>query len=281
MASDQQPTRGSKVAALLVACLVGGCAPAPAVLPTPTQAQGLPGSRVVPPSPPVQRPDPRPAPAIDCVTAASALSSELFEVPQECSIVLRVALRRGVVLDWQVFCGASGEVAVDEMSRVLEHLPERSARDVTIAYVSPGLRLAATNRVIENGGERPDWAVVSAHNGMLVFATDHRADPGQPVFPKTWRDAEPLMDDCPAWGLPDVTGFDARTHRKLEPQECIRALEPVSRTALPAALWSRGGMPRDATVLSFGDPEHGGDAWVVVINAGRSPSPDETGAPRG
>jgi hypothetical protein len=212
------------------------------------------------------------APVYDCITAASALSSEFFEAPQECSIVLRVDPHRARVLDWQAFCGPAVTVSSAAVrSQVAEGLDP--AQPLSTNQPLPGLWLAEPRTGRASADTKRIWGVVAAYNGMLVLGQVMDGARSDSVHPPTWRDIDPLGEGCPPWGLTAVAGYDAVERRELTPEECTPALSPISTTALPPALWSRGGMPRDTSVLSFGR-EHGKDSPVfVIINASRPEPP--------
>jgi hypothetical protein len=130
----------------------------------------------------------------DCVSAASALASELYDGERQCATVIRFAHDDLDVRGWQVVCGPQVTVAEAEARAVAADiagigeaaalLGPQPAQDAYVFYEAP----APEGRV----------AMVSARNGA-GFLGARFGGAGELLHPATWRDPEPLREGCPPW----------------------------------------------------------------------------------
>ena len=207
---------------------------------------------------------------VDCITAASALATELYPAERECTVIVRVAHDTLEISGWQLYCGpyappdeatarasaaSLGALAADAQLLVPDPV------DQWIFYADPS---AGTG-----GG-----AMVSARNGMGVFAGTILAEGGvgELLVPETWRDPAELEQDCPPWGIVEYSGWDLVDASSLDAASLEQVLDAVEHTALVAALQSYGGELRETVVLRYPRavaPFVGESAdWILALDGG-------------
>lgn len=229
----------------------------------------------------------------DCVSAASALASELYDGERQCATVIRFAHDDLDVRGWQVVCGPQVTVAEAEARAVAADiagiaeaaalLGAQPAEDAYVFYEPP----APEGRV----------AMVSARSGE-GFLGARFGGGGELLHPATWRDPEPLREGCPPWEdlpapwvvdlvAPDVgegtatgggeattdsdgttAGVDGDRPRSAEVDAVMTAL---ASTVAPAAVTANG-LAHAVLILRYTptlEPSQAAGAeWIVTILGG-------------
>jgi hypothetical protein len=207
---------------------------------------------------------------MDCISAASALVSEFYEFDQECSIVVRVGYTSLEIEGWQAFCAPA--LSVEESTA------RQTAQDATGFGLDGALLGGPTPEDLwvfyEAPGDLGGVGAVSATNGEAVFGGSIIWDgAGDIAHPPTWRDKDPLEEDCPPWGLVQVHGYDLTDGTELTQAEFDPAVSVLEQTALPGSLWSDQGILRHTVVLlyprSVGPFDPSTAEWILVLNGGR------------
>ncbi len=202
---------------------------------------------------------------VDCMSAASALASELFDGDRECATVLRLRTLDLEVLGFQVVCGAAK--AIDEAAaRVSAAAALGAAPPVGELLGEPAGAYVFASAPGPEGGA----AAVSVHSGLVTFAGTMLTDgTGEIVRPATWRDPAPIHPGCPAWETrPRTRGFDLQDGRELLPSEIDPVIAAVATTVVLAAYTGSGSL-HDAVLLRYPPGPMPEDAeWVVAVQGG-------------
>lgn len=214
---------------------------------------------------------------LDCVSAASALASELWDQRRECATVIRFAHDDLEVLGWQVLCGEA--TATDEAAA--------RASAAEAAGIGPGAALLGpsppTDAYVFYEAPAPTGraAVVSVHSGRALLGASFGGSGGGGALltPATWRAPEPLRSRCPEWlDLPEARVIDlvgptegalGEASGTIDPASADAVLSALARTVAPAAV-TVAGIGHDLLLVRYApELDLGGEVeWIVAIQSG-------------
>jgi hypothetical protein len=207
-------------------------------------------------------------PVLDCMSAASALASELYDGPRECATVLRLRPADLLATGFQVRCGPA---------QTLDEPAARAIAGGALGGAQPGLLLGDPQQLgaylfYEPPGSSGSVAVISRRSGLPLFAAPLPGDrdaPAEILAPATWRAPYPLQQGCPAAeARPRAAGYDLEDGRALVAEEIDPLVAAVATTVVFVAYtWT--GQLYDALLLRY--PAAGAAdqrEWLLAVQGG-------------
>ena len=197
---------------------------------------------------------------VDCMSAASALASELFDGDRECATVLRLRTSDLGVIGHQVVCGAAAALAEAEA---------RAAAAAALG-IDPGARIGEAGAFVFAAPPGPGGggAAVSRYSGRVIFAGTMPGEGGAGAIaaPATWRDPRAIRPGCPAWQTrPQAFGYDLGAGVALAAAEVDPVIAAVATTVVLAAYTGSGSL-REAVLLRY--PRGAEAEWIVAVQGG-------------
>lgn len=203
-----------------------------------------------------------------CDGAAERLAAELYRRrAQACSAVIRVDHQTLALNSYNILCDnyalVTEQAARDAAQRDTGFgrgtaLNDPDPEDAWIFYTSPG----------DFGGV----GVVSPATGLTLFGASIVWDGrGDIIYPRGWRAAQDLGQNCNEGQAPTATGYDLVTGEDLDERTVDRVLGVVLDTAFDEAFWL-GGYLFNAVVIryprSVGAFDPTSAEFIVLLNGG-------------